>query len=95
MGPDRPPGRRRASVALQVGSRLRERRQQADLSRPELAEALGVSVRQLWAYEDGTARASAAMLVRAAKVLGSTVLAFFPNVRRPGSAPRKDSPRSA
>lgn len=76
-------------MAFQVGSRLRIRRQQAGLGRQELADALGVTERQLRDYEDGTVRVSAAMLVRTAKVLGSTVLDFFPNVRsRPGSVAR-------
>ena len=94
-GLDRRPGRGSdGGVALQVGSRLRIQRQQAGLSRPQLAEALGVSVQHLRAYEDGTARASAAMLARAARALGSTVLDFFPHVgRRPGSVAHKDSPR--
>lgn len=94
-GPDPRPGRRfGGSVGLQVGSRLRIRRQQAGLGRQELADALGVTERRLRDYEDGTARVSAAMLVRTAKVLGSTVLDFFPNIGgRPGSVARKDSPR--
>lgn len=76
-------------MAFQVGSRLRIRRQQAGLGRQELADALGVTERQLRDYEDGTVRVTAAMLVRTAKVLGSTVLDFFPNVRsRPGSVAR-------
>jgi len=88
-----PARRSGADLASEVGSRLRARRQRAGLSRPELAKALGVSERQLHDYEDGTVRVSAAMLVRAAKMLGSTTLDFFPTVAQLGTGARKTGPR--
>ncbi|MFZ5685562.1 MAG: helix-turn-helix domain-containing protein [Pseudomonadota bacterium] len=88
-----PARRSGAGLASEVGSRLRARRQRAGLSRPELAKALGVSERQLHDYEDGRVRASAAMLVRAAKVLGSTTLDFFPTVAQIDTVARKNIPR--
>ncbi|WP_363083859.1 helix-turn-helix transcriptional regulator [Phenylobacterium sp. SCN 70-31] len=77
LGPSQRPA---TSADSQVGSRLRARRRRAGLSRQELADALGTNVRQLRDYEDGTVRVSAAMLARAATVLGSTVLEFFGDV---------------
>ena len=60
-------------IDVAVGSRVRIRRRQMDMSQTALAKALGVTFQQVQKYERGTNRISASMLVRIGSTLGVTV----------------------
>ncbi len=65
LGPD--------PIDIEVGNRMRGRRNILRMSQGVLADALGVSFQQVQKYERGANRVSASMLVKAAKALGTTV----------------------
>ena len=52
-----------------IGARLRTRRRQLGLTQTQLADALGVSFKQVQKYERGANRVSASMLCRIAQML--------------------------
>ena len=60
-----------------VGSRLRLRRKQCAVSERRLAEILGVSEREIRAYESGEARIGAERLAKAGEALGAPIAFFF------------------
>ena len=60
-------------IDLVVGQRIRQRRLELGVSQPELGLALGLSFQQVQKYETGKNRISASMLVRAARMLRTTV----------------------
>ena len=60
-------------IDIDVGTRIRIRRKQMNISQSALAEHLGVTFQQVQKYERGANRISASMLVRAAEKLGVSV----------------------
>lgn len=60
-----------------VGSRLRLRRKQCAVSERQLAEILGVSKREIRAYESGEARIGAERLAKTGEALGAPIAYFF------------------
>jgi transcriptional regulator with XRE-family HTH domain len=60
-----------------VGSRLRLRRKQRAVSERRMADILGVSERDVQAYERGEARIGAERLAKASEALGAPVAFFF------------------
>jgi transcriptional regulator with XRE-family HTH domain len=70
-------GKKRADeIDVEVGSRIRARRRQLDLSQSELAAALGLTFQQVQKYERGSNRVSASMLVKTARKLETSVAAL-------------------
>ncbi|MBS0411903.1 MAG: helix-turn-helix transcriptional regulator [Proteobacteria bacterium] len=59
-----------------IGRRLRLLRSQKRLTQTQLGEAIGVTFQQIQKYERGANRISAASLIRAAAVLGTTAAAL-------------------
>lgn len=64
-------------VDTEVGQRIREHRQAANLSQTTLADELGVTFQQVQKYEKGVNRVGAGRLTKIAHVLGVPVGAFF------------------
>jgi transcriptional regulator with XRE-family HTH domain len=70
---------------LHVGAQLRARRVALGISDEKLAEALGVSLQQLLAWELGVSRIGAAWLAKIAKVLDIDSMYFFRDTDPPAS----------
>jgi transcriptional regulator with XRE-family HTH domain len=70
---------------LQVGARLRARRMGLGMSDEALADALGVSLQQVLAWELGVTRIEASWLLRVAKVLNVDSWYFFKSSDAPSS----------
>lgn len=77
-------------VDLYVGAQLKARRLEAGMSQAELATRIGVTFQQVQKYERGANRMSASMLMRAAGVVGVTVVSFFPGPEDRESDPSSD-----
>ena len=56
-----------------VSERILARRNELDMSQPELAERVGVTFQQVQKYENGKNRVSAGRLYEIAKALGVTI----------------------
>jgi transcriptional regulator with XRE-family HTH domain len=61
------------SVDKSIGGRLKQFRQQANLSQTALGKHLGVSFQQVQKYENGTNRISAASLMKIARFLNISI----------------------
>jgi transcriptional regulator with XRE-family HTH domain len=70
-------GKALGTIDRHVASRLRERRIVLGLSQPKLAAALGLTVQQIYNYEQGRNRISAGRLSEFGKVLGVPITFFF------------------
>ncbi|KAA5802280.1 helix-turn-helix transcriptional regulator [Alkalicaulis satelles] len=75
-----------------VGRRLKLRRNMLSLSQQNLAEALGVTFRQVQKYENGRNRIGAGRLFELAGILDVEVAFFYEGLIR---RPSKDSPDDA
>lgn len=64
-----------------VGSRIRLRRKQTNVSEDRLAEMLGVSVSDIRSYESGSTRIGAEGLARTGKALGVSIDYFFTGLK--------------
>ncbi len=64
-------------IDVNVGARIRLRRQLLGFSQSKLAEALGVTFQQVQKYEKGTNRVGASRLQAIAAVLAVPVSSFF------------------
>lgn len=64
-------------IDVEVGSRIRSRREALGLSQTEVAKTLGKSFQQLQKYEHGVNRVSASTLVRLSRALDVGVGFFF------------------
>jgi transcriptional regulator with XRE-family HTH domain len=60
-----------------VSERIFARRNELEMSQPELAERVGVTFQQVQKYENGTNRVSAGRLYELAKALGVTIQYFY------------------
>ena len=81
------PGARRAAVEL--GSRLRQARMMAGMTRQSLASAIGVSAATLRRYETGARRMPPARLAAAVVLLGLPLSWFF---REPDAPSEEETP---
>jgi transcriptional regulator with XRE-family HTH domain len=57
------------AVDAYIGARMRERRQELDMSQDTLAKTLGITFQQIQKYERGENRVSAARLFEICKIL--------------------------
>jgi transcriptional regulator with XRE-family HTH domain len=69
--------RQASDVDAHVGQRLADRRAELGWSRPQMAEACGLSITQLTKYETGRNRMSASRLYQFSVVLGVSVAWFY------------------
>ena len=65
-------------VDVHVGKQIRALRHLNGVTQQQLAEAVGIKFQQIQKYETGFNRVSASRLHDIAKVLGVTVVTFFP-----------------
>jgi transcriptional regulator with XRE-family HTH domain len=81
MSPDKrdrsPPDPTPSQIDVQIGERLRNRREDMGLSQTELALTLGIDESDLVAIENGRMRAGPQLLGSAAEALGVSVHWFF------------------
>lgn len=88
-------------VDLQLGRRLRRRRQLLGMSQQELGAACGVRFQQIQKYETAANKMSARMLGRLARALDISVAYFFEGLepllaaRQPAARRRPGSPDGA
>jgi transcriptional regulator with XRE-family HTH domain len=101
-GSRRPPGRPKAEapnpIDIQVGARLRLRRNMLGLSQEKLAEAIGLTFQQVQKYERGTNRIGASRLHELSRVLDVPVSFFFDDtdpVRAPAMGGFAEPPAEA
>jgi DNA-binding XRE family transcriptional regulator len=78
------PGPGARQVAIELGSRLRQARVMAGMTRPSLASAIGVTVATLRRYETGARRMPPARLAAAVVLLGLPLSWFFREPDAPG-----------
>ena len=71
-----------------VSERIYARRNQLEMSQPELAERVGVTFQQVQKYENGKNRVSAGRLYEIAKALGVTIQYFYESAPRLAPARR-------
>ena len=64
------------------------RRNELDMSQPDLAERVGVTFQQIQKYENGRNRVSAGRLYEIAKALGVTIQYFYDSAPRLATARR-------
>jgi transcriptional regulator with XRE-family HTH domain len=65
------------AVDAYIGARMRERRQQLDMSQDALAKTLGITFQQIQKYERGENRVSAARLFKICKILKVSLSSMF------------------
>ncbi len=65
-----------------VSERILARRNELDMSQPDLAERVGVTFQQVQKYENGKNRISAGRLYEVAKALGVTIQYFYETAPR-------------
>ena len=85
-------GEKKKMIDTQIGSKLREARILRELSREDLAKALGVTVAQIQKYETGATRLSASALFALSQHLGVEVKYFYEGLT---AAESKDSTKPA
>ena len=82
--PIRRPGRQKSEhpnpIDIQVGSRVRLRRNMLGLSQEKLGEAIGLTFQQVQKYERGANRIGASRLHELSRVLDVPVMFFFDDV---------------
>ena len=66
-----------------VGSRIRERRKQLEMSQEKLAEKLGLTFQQIQKYERGSNRVAASKLYEISVALRASVEFFFEHLTPP------------
>jgi transcriptional regulator with XRE-family HTH domain len=66
-------------VDVHVGKRIRVRRLLLGMNQETLADGLGIRFQQVQKYESGANRISVSRLWDTAKILGVTILYFFPD----------------
>ena len=75
-------------VDVEVGRRIRMRRQALGMSQEKLGEALGITFQQIQKYEKGTNRVGASRLAAIATTLSVSPAYFFPDAKEgEGPAP--------
>jgi len=71
------------AVDILIGRNIREKRIEVGVTQAALANHLGISKNQVHKYENGSNRLSISMLVRAARLIGTSVASLV------GEAPRE------
>lgn len=79
---ERKPRRISSPVDVHVGRRIMTRRLSLGLSRPQVAQAIGLSVEQLRRYESGLATVVASRLLQIGRVLQAPIDYFFAGLPR-------------
>ena len=83
-----------SSIDVRVGSRVRLRRQEAQMSQAELAAALGITFQQIQKYERAANRISASRLYQLSRTLKVPISFFFEDTDAEGrqvqSSPEQD-----
>ena len=75
-------------VDVEVGRRIRMRRQALGMSQEKLGEVLGITFQQIQKYEKGTNRVGASRLAQIATTLNVSPAYFFPDAKEgEGPAP--------
>lgn len=78
---DKAKGRRpRRPVDVHVGMKIRDRRRLMNISRNDLARALGLSIQQIQKYESGDSTVAASRLHQIGRELGVPPSYFFDNM---------------
>ncbi|HVY87894.1 MAG TPA: helix-turn-helix domain-containing protein [Hyphomonadaceae bacterium] len=72
-----------------VGRRLVGRREELEITQPELADRLGVTYQQLQKYENGKNRITAGRLWLLARALDTTITYFYDGLENLGKSARK------
>ena len=71
------------SLDVALGSRIRARRRELDMSQGQLARRLGITFQQVQKYEHGTNRVSFSRLVEIARALGCGVTQMIGDLDKP------------
>lgn len=71
-----------SEVDVHIGSRVKQRRVQLDISQQKLSDAIGVTFQQLQKYESGQNRISASRLFQLSKSLEVPISYFFEGLSR-------------
>ena len=71
------------AIDIEVGRRIKKRRQQLRVSQTALGAAVGVSFQQIQKYERGTNRVSSSVLYSLALILDVPIEYFFENLSGP------------
>jgi transcriptional regulator with XRE-family HTH domain len=85
--PGRPKSEKPNPIDVQVGSRVRLRRNMLGLSQEKLGESIGLTFQQVQKYEGGANRVSASRLSQIADVLGVPISYFFSDIDLAGGDP--------
>lgn len=80
---------------IEIGKRIKKRRQQLRLSQTALGAAVGVSFQQIQKYERGTNRVSSSTLYEIARVLDMSITYFFETLTRGSTAANCELNRKA
>lgn len=67
-------------IEIEIGQRLKERRERFGMSRKELAAAICVTHQQLAKYEGGGNKISVSRLMLAANILNKSINYFLPDL---------------
>ena len=68
------------TVDRHVAARIRQKRNELDITQETLADALGVTFQQVQKYEKGTNRVSAGRLFSIANLMGVEISYFFEGI---------------
>jgi transcriptional regulator with XRE-family HTH domain len=85
--PGRPKSEKPNPIDVQVGSRVRLRRNMLGLSQEKLGESIGLTFQQVQKYEGGANRVSASRLSQIADILGVPISYFFNDLEPDGGEP--------
>ncbi len=77
------------AIDVHVGSRIRERRLELEISQETLADGLGLSFQQVQKYEKGTNRVGASRLQAISAILAVSIGFFFEGVPPSPASSRK------
>lgn len=75
------PATKTTNLDALIGSRIRTRRREVNVSQEGLANQLGITFQQIQKYEHGTNRVSASRLLQIAEVLNVPVVYFYPECK--------------
>lgn len=75
---------------IEIGNRIRERRELLGVSQGELAKALGITFQQVQKYEHGVNRVAAGRLVAIAKTLEAPISYFYAGLDEGGIQENSD-----
>ena len=82
--------RNASSEDIEIGNRIRERRELLGMSQGELAKSLGITFQQVQKYENGVNRVAAGRLVAIAKTLEAPISYFYAGLDEGGIQENSD-----